>query len=307
MNGEASYENGNYKQPHPAHLICTFVENWFGAEGKAGDGVTWRCGYMITILSYLMSASQIPHTVVSGTCNGIDHFWIETEKDFFAEGEYPYEIFDPARKQFGIYTRFEQKPKLDYKKNEKWETVKFIPLIFKNIPDLKVESFGVYKKGSGDVNLSVFFPDEFPAFAFDIGMENAMNLGKAFLSFFNAGDIKPEINTPESVNEDKVLIKEKASELLNKSADNALNKSVGAFSGERANQIGSNPVPPRMGQIWQHVKNGKLYIISGLFNIENDLNDDNNPPIIGYMDGDGKKWARKLSDWYKSFIFKENL
>lgn len=61
---------------------------------------------------------------------------------------------------------------------------------------------------------------------------------------------------------------------------------------------------PRAGQIWEHKKNLRSYIITGIKNQGNSDYDDNNPPIVCYMDGDGNEYARYRKHWQGSFSYK---
>jgi len=57
------------------------------------------------------------------------------------------------------------------------------------------------------------------------------------------------------------------------------------------------------GQVWQHVKNGCQYVVTGLTNDGNPLTDDNNPPIVDYVGRAGKAYGRYLSSWHGSFSY----
>lgn len=57
------------------------------------------------------------------------------------------------------------------------------------------------------------------------------------------------------------------------------------------------PVTP--GSVWQHY-NGGIYTVRELYNPDNPETDDK-PPMVGYQGANGKLWARRLSDWHRSF------
>lgn len=62
-------------------------------------------------------------------------------------------------------------------------------------------------------------------------------------------------------------------------------------------------VMPKPGEVWLHSKKKKNYIVTGILNAGNSVGDDNNPPIIKYMDGEGRKFARVYLKWHESFEF----
>lgn len=64
---------------------------------------------------------------------------------------------------------------------------------------------------------------------------------------------------------------------------------------------------PKAGEIWRHEKKQKLYFITEVLNEGNDVGDDNNPPMIRYMDGDGGRYGREYLKWHESFTFVETL
>lgn len=65
-----------------------------------------------------------------------------------------------------------------------------------------------------------------------------------------------------------------------------------------------NPAP---GQVWGHKRKRSLYFVTDILNPDNPLDDDNNPPIVQYMDGAGNRWARELGKWHASFEYKYTL
>ena len=64
---------------------------------------------------------------------------------------------------------------------------------------------------------------------------------------------------------------------------------------------------PERGEVWLHNKKQKAYIIINILNEGNSTGDDNNPPIIEYMDGEGRKFAREYLKWHESFTFRSRL
>lgn len=64
---------------------------------------------------------------------------------------------------------------------------------------------------------------------------------------------------------------------------------------------------PKPGELWLHEKKQKMYFITKIVNEGNDVGDDNNPPIIEYMDGEGREFGREYLKWHESFTFKGTL
>lgn len=73
-------------------------------------------------------------------------------------------------------------------------------------------------------------------------------------------------------------------------------------SGTAANEKPEPFFKAEPGQVWRH-KNGKPYFVTGIANEGNPADDDNNPPIILYMDGEGRSFARYESGWYPAFSY----
>ena len=61
------------------------------------------------------------------------------------------------------------------------------------------------------------------------------------------------------------------------------------------------------GQVWIHNKNKKRYFVTEILNESNAVYDDNNPPIIRYMDGQGGRYGRLLINWHVSFTLTGKL
>lgn len=53
------------------------------------------------------------------------------------------------------------------------------------------------------------------------------------------------------------------------------------------------------GSIWQHY-NGGVYTVLEILNPDNPPTDDK-PPTVAYIGTNGRKWARRLDDWKRSF------
>lgn len=66
-----------------------------------------------------------------------------------------------------------------------------------------------------------------------------------------------------------------------------------------------NPVLP--GQVWVHNRKGTRYFITGIKQPNNDYDDDNNPPTVLYMDGQGGDYARDINKWHGSFTLEGTL
>ena len=64
-----------------------------------------------------------------------------------------------------------------------------------------------------------------------------------------------------------------------------------------------DPKQPAAGQIWRHKRKGTLYFVIGVKNAENPWDDDNNPPHVQYMDGEGGDYSRDIKVWHSGFIF----
>lgn len=197
MDGEGfrNEKNNHYIPARPEHLLCAFVKNWFGPKGRSGDGQTWRCGLMATALSYLMSASQVPHRVIGGRVEYIQsdgkkfsagHIWIECDKDYFKEGESAVEIYDPSRNQF------QHDATLEYIKEKTWNAVQFLPLIFQQAPE-KVQEFFISKDASEGLALSFLVHDEFPALEYKLEKNQAIELAEASLHMMGIRPAPPII------------------------------------------------------------------------------------------------------------------
>lgn len=185
MNGESQKPEGkNYVPAKPENLLAVFVEQWFGPKGRAGDGASWRFGMMCTVLSYLMSASQIPHKVIGGSIsyktsgeNGgkeitEPHSWIHVEKDYFEEGEDSFEIYDPCRKLY---------PKdIKYTPEKVFDAVQFIPCIYQKQGQPLYEFF-LSKEKDGSVELTLGVSDSLPGLIYKLPRNQAIELAERIL------------------------------------------------------------------------------------------------------------------------------
>lgn len=232
MNGEAqrNEQNNAYTPSRPEQLLCVFVDKWFRPKGMGGDTDAWQVGRMSAVLSYLMSASQCPHAVISGDVVQVikgkevrtPHLWIEVQKDEFKEGEASVEIYDPGREQFG-WPDVEFK----YEAKNKWPTVSFMPHAIQgsSLDGHKVKEITSVSVGTNKefVSVAVSPQEDFPEFRLQIPSEEALNLA---VFIFKVLGIKSEnvqkldkddkeiIHPPVNVEQEKWRIKEKYEGLL---------------------------------------------------------------------------------------------
>ena len=61
------------------------------------------------------------------------------------------------------------------------------------------------------------------------------------------------------------------------------------------------------GQVWMHIRKKTRYFVTEIRNEGNSVGDDNNPPIVNYMDGKGNRWSRLILKWHDSFALQGEL
>jgi hypothetical protein len=140
------------------NILHTFVEVWFSPHGRGNPEGVWNVVPSCNILSFLFSAQGIEHELVSGQCNGEQHYWLVSDGA----------VFDPSRKKFGDLDKI----KLEYEKHKEFPVMpllhymRTIPLQnFGPVIEEYTASFG----RDGVLNVAVFPDgDKVPGFEFSV-------------------------------------------------------------------------------------------------------------------------------------------
>lgn len=266
-------KTGNYTPKRIEDLLLTFVVNWFSPTGR-GHAARGSVSHRLSVFSYLLSAQNVKYRVVQGRCNNITHSWVEVENELFTSPDAQYTVYDPSPELFPV---------------KEGQDKVYEPDVYFSSMQIVSALYDEDNEGHGPVlhDFSVAVPGDivetpFVYFDFDLG-----------------GDCPPLKFT---------LTRADSQRLGNMLAAKLPSGFVERLLPEQEREMEEfNPLLPRPGEVWKHVKSGKDYFVIGVDNNGNAFEDDNNPPMIRYMGGNGVNYARDVKNWYTSFSNKRVL